>query len=213
MKKLVFIVVIFLAKGVSGQTSPITDTLAYLKQIEAQKSTFIGQPFSVLKDSLKIGIQFFGPIQALHYAKDKETSTRFYFINPQKMEDFSYRYIEVYWQTPLNADVSSQIFDDATTGWNGQALSFYSSGIIANLKAAAAPVKMYDQPCEGFNKMKINGICYTGQRVNIASGYSPSLGKWTCEYRYKFGPDCVSGPIYTDTLSAPAAPLPNCTPL
>ncbi len=50
---LLFVLTAF-AKDAKSQTSGVPDTLAYLQSIVANKTQFIGQPFSVLKSSLNI---------------------------------------------------------------------------------------------------------------------------------------------------------------
>ncbi|MFD2575279.1 hypothetical protein ACFSPU_02975 [Haoranjiania flava] len=110
MKKiLIILMVLFITKGINAKTG-VPDTLAYLNQIKANKAYYIGKPFSVLLDSLRPSIIFFSPISWNSAYKDKETSTKFYFIKPEYMEDFGSYNFEIKWVTPLNRTSSDQIF-------------------------------------------------------------------------------------------------------
>ena len=121
---------------VQAQNTPITDTVAYLKSIEARKAGYIGQPFSKLLDSLKIDIRYFSPRSGIYSDKSKETSTAFRFIIPEYLEDFQSGYIEIFWEPYLDADQSSIIFDEAADNdrWNTAAKAFYKNGIIKDIK-------------------------------------------------------------------------------
>ena len=100
MRRILIIVITFLlTHTLHAQTIPVTDTLGYLKSIYANKSQFIGKPFSNLLDSLKINIVYFGTNAGITSDKSKETSSAFYFIIPEYFEDFASRYIEIYWAT------------------------------------------------------------------------------------------------------------------
>ncbi len=140
MKK-IFLILLFsltvVAKKVNAQTIPVTDTLAYLQTIVANKSQFVGRPFSVLMDSLKIQIKFFSPFAAIHYDKNKETSTQFSFFFPQTADDIylTYPSLEIYWQPYLNIIQSDLLYSQfRSIGWNQQIATYYSSGIIADIK-------------------------------------------------------------------------------
>jgi len=76
---ILIIAVISLSKA-NAQTN-IPDTLAYMKTIVANKNQFIGKPFSVLLDSLKIQIKFFSPCTDITSNIYKETSTRYSFFS------------------------------------------------------------------------------------------------------------------------------------
>ena len=72
MKKIIiilFFVLIAFAKNAKAQTSGVPDTLAYLQSIVANKAQYIGQPFSVLKNSLKFNLLFVLP----HAMRSKTT--------------------------------------------------------------------------------------------------------------------------------------------
>ena len=137
MKRLLAILVLFACIfSVQAQTRPVTDTVNYLKTFETNKTKYIGKPFSNLLDSLQIDIRYFGPLASLTYDKSKETSTRFYFIIPEYLEDIQSGYIQIFWEPYLNADQSSIIFDEAADNdrWNTAAKAFYKNGIIKDIK-------------------------------------------------------------------------------
>ena len=94
MKKIIILlfIALFAITKSNAQTTAVTDTLAYLKSIEANKALYIGQPFSVLMDSLKINIKFFSPFASIPYDKNKETSTSFSFYFPQNAEEIYLTY-------------------------------------------------------------------------------------------------------------------------
>jgi hypothetical protein len=106
MKKIIILlfIALFAITKSNAQTTAVTDTLAYLKSIEANKALYIGQPFSVLMDSLKINIKFFSPFASIPYDKNKETSTSFSFYFPQNAEEIylTYPSLEIYWLPYLN---------------------------------------------------------------------------------------------------------------
>lgn len=84
MKKIIFILILSatIFNKVDAQTTPVTDTLAYLHTIVNNKASFIGHPFSTLANSLQIQIKSFFPFASLPYDKTKETSTDFSFTFP-----------------------------------------------------------------------------------------------------------------------------------
>ncbi len=141
MKKIIiilFLLVSIFKNDVKGQaTPPVTDTLAYLKNIVNNKAQYIGQPFSALMNTLQIQIKFFSPLASTPYDKTKETSTSFSFYFPQTAEEIylTYPILEVYWQPHLNANQSRVYYNNYNGGgWNATVNSFYSSGIIADIK-------------------------------------------------------------------------------
>lgn len=136
MKQLLFILTTaFFLSNALAQTT--TDTLNYLKTFETNKAAYIGKPFSILQDSLKIQIKYFSPLAGFSNDKSKETSTAFYFIIPESIEDLSTQYIEVFWEPYLNSDMSHEIYrnapDDAAN-WIPAAKAFYKNGIIKDIK-------------------------------------------------------------------------------
>ena len=133
------IIFIFLLSALSqetkAQTYGVPDTLVYLQSIVANKAHFIGQPFSVLIDSLKIQIKYFGPNSGIVYDVSKETSTSFGFRTPQNAEEIylTYPHLLVYWQPCLNAN-QSRILYNTTVGWTSTIAAFYATGIIADIQ-------------------------------------------------------------------------------
>lgn len=135
MKKIcVILSAFFIMQTLNAQTG-VPDTLTYLKQVEASKSKFIGKPFSVLLDSLKINIVFFSPISWDPAYKNRETSTSFYFIIPEYMEDFDSYNFEIIWAAPLNRIVTNQIYGSGQRAgeWRTAAAQYYRTGIIADI--------------------------------------------------------------------------------
>jgi len=132
----ILILVLLSNKSLKAQSVGVSDTLAYLKAIEANKSQYVGKPFSLLQDSLKIGIKFFSPFAANTAYIDRETSTSFAFYFPQSSGDhyLSYPRLEIDWQYPLNARESNVLFDNSNGAWTSTTIFFYSIGIIANIK-------------------------------------------------------------------------------
>ncbi|MEQ1554985.1 MAG: hypothetical protein ABL929_12440 [Ferruginibacter sp.] len=141
MKKIKFILIIVAfiqSSNLNAQTPPpVTDTLAYLQNIVNNKALYIGQPFSVLLNTLSIQIKFFSPFAAIHYDKNKETSTSFSFYFPQNYEEvyLTYPKLEIYWQPYLNR-VQSDIFWESNNGggWSPIIGNYYGAGIIADIK-------------------------------------------------------------------------------
>ena len=126
--------VLFITKGANAQAG-VPDTLAYLNQIKANKAYYIGKPFSVLLDSLRPSIIFFSPISWNSAYKDKETSTKFYFIIPEYMEDFGSYNFKIKWATPLNRRISGPIYDSGQYRgqWRAEAAQYYGTGIVADI--------------------------------------------------------------------------------
>lgn len=115
----------------------VPDTLVYLKTIVDNKNNFVGKPFGVLVDSLKIKIKYFSPFAAEHKAKDKETSTSFSFYYPRTADEIylTYPHIEIFWQTPLDAIQSDFLYTKFRfVGWHPEIARFYSTAIIDDLQ-------------------------------------------------------------------------------
>ncbi|MBS1626939.1 MAG: hypothetical protein JSR09_07600 [Bacteroidetes bacterium] len=130
MKKIFFIsLIIMLAntKNINAQTG-VPDTLAYLQNIVANKAQYIGQPFSILKNSLQIQVKFFFPFASLPYDKTKETSTQFSFYFPQNADEMylTYPSLRISWQQYLNANQSNIIraTNNNRGQWNVAAYNF-----------------------------------------------------------------------------------------
>lgn len=130
-----FLVCICSFSAAQAQTTPITDTVAYLKSIEARKAEFIGKPFSVLLKELKLPIIGFSPIGGKHSDKSAETGTifDFYTDDPQESEDETL--LDILWQTPLNKEKSSKIAGKTQPRgkWNAEALENYKDAIIRDI--------------------------------------------------------------------------------
>lgn len=139
MKK-IFLILVFSTLAFLKNTraqSPVTDTLAYLQTIVANKSFFIGKPFSVLQDSLKIQIKFFSPFGSIPHDKRKETSTSFSFYFPLTPDDMwlTYPKLRISWSPYLNADQSDLLYGQNNGGgWSPNVASFYATGIIADIR-------------------------------------------------------------------------------
>ncbi|MBX9892650.1 MAG: hypothetical protein K2Y12_10050 [Chitinophagaceae bacterium] len=139
MKKLILILIvsIIFAKKIQAQAG-VTDTLAYLQNIVANKSQYIGQPFQNLVQNLQIQIKFFQPYAAIPYNKNKETSTSFSFYFPLNSSELylTFPKLEIYWQTPLDIMLSDNIrkANNNKGMWNSSANLLYSSAIITDIK-------------------------------------------------------------------------------
>ncbi|MCB0714489.1 MAG: hypothetical protein R2796_06600 [Chitinophagaceae bacterium] len=137
MKKITLIFVIVSTLFIQETKAQVTDTLAYLQNIVANKAQYVGQPFSVLYNNLQIQIKFFSPVAAIHYDKNKETSTSVAFYFPQTAEDMylTYPCLRIYWQPYLNAVQSSILYSQYDGGeWNATIYNFYKNGIILDIK-------------------------------------------------------------------------------
>jgi len=114
-------------KNINAQTG-VPDTLAYLQNIVANKAQYIGQPFSILKNSLQIQVKFFFPFASLPYDKTKETSTQFSFYFPQNADEMylTYPSLRISWQQYLNANQSNIIraTNNNRGQWNVAAYNF-----------------------------------------------------------------------------------------
>lgn len=112
------------------------DTLAYLNQVKANKNYYIGKSFSVLLNDLTINIKSFFPTSGMSAYKNKETSTSFYFIIPEYMEDFGSYNFEIIWASPLDRNVTGQIFRSGQRAgeWRTIAAQYYGTGIVADIK-------------------------------------------------------------------------------
>ncbi len=143
MKKTIIVLSFFLFTHVATTKAQVPDTLAYLQNIVNNKSTYVGMPFSTLMNNLQIQIKFFSPFPSLPYDKTKETSTDFGFYLSTSNEDYylTYPRLEIYWQTPLNANQSYIIWNNNNGGgWAANAIAFYNSAIIADIKIRSGTV-------------------------------------------------------------------------
>ena len=100
MKKIFLILTLIIAipaKDTKAQNG-VSNTLAYLQTIVANKALYIGQPFSTLLNDLQIQIKYFQPSAAVTYAKDKETSASFASYSQQNVDEIylTFPKIEIY---------------------------------------------------------------------------------------------------------------------
>jgi hypothetical protein len=139
MKQVIIVTLFFLFASfskVNAQSVGVPDTLAYLQSIVANKAFFIGKPFSVLRDSLKIQIKHFSPHAHIPYDKNKETATSFAFYFPFSTADhyLSYPRLRVSWLPYLNATQSDIIWESNNGGsWNTNSNAFYNNAIIHDI--------------------------------------------------------------------------------
>ena len=137
MKKIALLFTIVSISFIQKTKAQVPDTLAYLQNIVANKSQYVGQPFSVLYNNLQIQVKHFWPNTSIHYAKNKEISTQFAYYFPLSQEDIylTYPCIEIYWQTPLNANQSGLLWGNNNGGgWSTAVYNFYKNAIIADIK-------------------------------------------------------------------------------
>lgn len=138
MKKifiLTLIVSVLFSKEIKAQTG-VPDTLVYLKNIVANKTQYIGKPFSVLLADLQIQIKHFMPNTDIIHDISKETSTSFGFYFPQNSDEMylAYPRLRITWQTPLDITLSDIIRNNNRGSWNQSSNLLYSNSIIADIK-------------------------------------------------------------------------------
>lgn len=138
MKKYIFIILVFFFAFTKNAKAQVPDTLAYLQTIVANKANYIGQPFSVLANSLQIQIKYFFPYASIHHNKNKETSTSIAFYFPVTVNELYLTYpgLEICWQPYLNMHESNIIRQTNTNRgqWNAAAAALYSTAIIADIR-------------------------------------------------------------------------------
>ena len=136
MKKIIIIISLFFVFGSTTAQTGVTDTLAYLQTIVANKANYVGQPFYVLSNTLQIQIKYFSPFGGDHSKRNKEASTGFAFYFPINVNDLylSYPRLSVKWKVPLNAEISREIRDSNEHGkWLPNAVTFYNNAIISDI--------------------------------------------------------------------------------
>ena len=123
------------SKEIKAQTG-VPDTLVYLKTIEANKTKYIGKPFSVLLADLQIQIKHFMPNTDIIHDIRKETSTSFGFYYPQNSDEMylAYPRLRIIWQTPLDITLSDNLRNIYRGSWNQLSILLYSNSIIADIK-------------------------------------------------------------------------------
>jgi hypothetical protein len=140
MKYLYLITLIYFSvltnKKSVAQTTGVSDTLSYLQTIVANKSQFIGQPFSVLYSTLQVSIKYFTPFGNIAHDKRKETSTEFSFYFPQTANEIylTYPSLRISWQPYLDNTIAHSLFNQYSGGWFPQVLQHYSVGIISDIQ-------------------------------------------------------------------------------
>lgn len=140
MNKRLFILFFFFSafiKNADAQASGVPDTLSYLQSIVANKSKYIGKPFSVVLNSLQIQIKYFSPRENIHYDKYKETSTLFSFYFPKNSEEIYLIYpgLEIYWKPYLNAVQSELLYSQCqSVGWTPAVAAFYENALISDIR-------------------------------------------------------------------------------
>jgi hypothetical protein len=134
---LTFLFSAFCVTETNSQTR-VPDTLAYLQTVVANKSQYIGRPFSSLLADLQIQVKHFIPIPDIIYDISKETSTSFGFYFPQNADEMHLAYprLRIKWQTPLDITQSDNIrsTNNNRGQWIAAAASLYSNAIIADIK-------------------------------------------------------------------------------
>ena len=139
MKKLVmFLVVAFIFifnKNASAQTdSTMSDTIAYIQQIVANKEKYIGKSFSVLAKDLKLPVM--SSCGAIGKYLNREESTVFFFRKIVTFPDIwiPSHGLSIYWQPPYN-DLFLPLRLSPSGNWNDKTDSLYNSGkyIIADI--------------------------------------------------------------------------------
>jgi hypothetical protein len=142
MKKVALIIAIVCCSAKSfcqSYPTPVTDTLGYLRHLVANKQQFIGQPFSVLNDSLKIQIKYFSPFGAYHHDQSKETDSEFGFNNSIDIADFylTYPRIRIYWQQPLGLYQAIQLtylYNGSMVAWGTRAYQHYANAVVKDVR-------------------------------------------------------------------------------
>jgi hypothetical protein len=125
------------SKNSKAQHSGALDTVAYLQTIVDNRNFYIGKPFSVLIDSLKIPIQYFSPFTGIHYDRSREAATffSFYFPKTWREKHLTYPKLEITWEDPFNSKLTTALYDyNNGGGWSPLIAEIYAEGIIANIK-------------------------------------------------------------------------------
>ncbi len=186
MKKIILLITVLFAISLAKAQTTIADTLANLQVIANNKSVFVGKPFSVLLDSLKYKMVYFSPHADITSDISKETSTSFYFIDPESLEDFQSAYIKVFWEPYLNYAISDKIYDDYD-GWSPQAEQFYRKGVIKKIEVSAKIVTTTLPPSDHW---VVVSCVYKKVYLN-----DTELWQWRYEITKKF---CENGVLGTD---------------
>ncbi|OJU22408.1 MAG: hypothetical protein BGN92_01090 [Sphingobacteriales bacterium 41-5] len=135
-KQIIILAFLFSFATAQAQTQPVTDTLAYLKSIEARKAEFVGQPFSKLLNELKINIIKFGPIGSNSNDITQEPTTVFRFKRPIASQDYlDFPSISIYWHSYIDIDLSTAIATQTSVygKWTDSAKLYYQNFIIDDI--------------------------------------------------------------------------------
>jgi len=138
MKKIFFIISIFCLISSAKINAQVPDTLAYLQSIIANKTQYIGHPFSKLFDSLNLNIQikYFHPKRGGFRDSNVETATLFAFYYPETENELYLIYpcLIVHWQIPINANQSFTLYNVNNGGqWSTSIYNYYLNIIIKDI--------------------------------------------------------------------------------
>jgi hypothetical protein len=111
MKKIIIVLIITLVTNTNLVKAQVTDTLAYLRSIEANKAQFIGRDFAYLVSNLQIQIKHFRPdILPKQIAVEASTSFGFKRISAELGSAYIfYPRIDIEWQSTLNINGSRAV--------------------------------------------------------------------------------------------------------
>ncbi|MBC7935737.1 MAG: hypothetical protein H7Y86_10345 [Rhizobacter sp.] len=134
MKKLFFLGLITILSITSKvKAQPNIDTLAVLQTIVANKSSYIGQPFSVLLSQLPISIKYFLPIPYAKRHEEKHTSFAFFYTSDAQQNYRMYPRFGILWQNPLNQSLSYSLWRQTSGAWTSTHSAHYANAIIGDI--------------------------------------------------------------------------------
>jgi hypothetical protein len=109
--KLFFAILIILVSCTNPSKAQVTDTLAYLRSIEANKAQFIGRDFAYLVSNLQIQIKHFSPnILPKQILVEESCSFGFKRISAELGSAYIfYPRIDIEWQSTLNINGSRAV--------------------------------------------------------------------------------------------------------
>ncbi|MBC7935738.1 MAG: hypothetical protein H7Y86_10350 [Rhizobacter sp.] len=132
MKKIVFLsFIILLAFTSKVKAQSCVDTLAVLQTIVANKSSYIGQPFSVLESQLPIAVKNFLPIP-MGNKRYEERNTSFSFFYSQDVNR-TYPRLSIIWQVPLNQSLSYSLWGQTSGAWTSIHSAHYANAVIKDI--------------------------------------------------------------------------------
>ncbi|TXH21748.1 MAG: hypothetical protein E6Q95_03195 [Chitinophagaceae bacterium] len=126
-KAAILLSIFFISSGVQAQ---VADTALYLNsEILAKKHLFIGKPFSVLLDTLKVTPKLnFG--RSPRYNKNIESRSYFYFNEGVSR---SAHYIVIEWEDPISATVTESLHRKNNFVFTGEERAFYCTRTVADI--------------------------------------------------------------------------------